>query len=523
MSSFRRDMLFLFALALAFGAIVAALIEQPGYTDAYYYFNAAERFADGDGLTDPYLWTYIGAPDSLPEASHSYWMPLASLLSALVMAVGGTSFAVAQIPFVACYAGLVVIAYLVAHHITENRRLAWQSGLLMLFSGFYVPYWTTTDSFAVFGFLGSLALISIARGAQRGSMWTLALAGGLVALAHLTRADGLLFVIVLVLMVVWCPDQFSYRRKLRLILAGLGGYVLVMAPWFVRNLDAFGVPLGVGGLQTAWLRGYNELVNYPGSISLSDFLGWGVENIVNSRLQALTNNLGTFVAVETWVVLGPFVFIGMWLQRKTTLVRTVFLYALGLHLAMTFVFAYPGYRGGLFHSATALLPFWAASAVLGLDHAVEWASRRRRWKREQAKRVFGTAAVVLAALISVSAMMQRIPSLNANGNFYRELASEVSPHSVLMVNDPPALYYHTGLAGVVVPNAPADAVAEIAISYGVSHVLLDVNRTAPLDDLFLGRDVPSFLREIKVWGGQTESLSDDRRLFEVIAEELPRQ
>jgi hypothetical protein len=46
-----------------------------------------------------------------------------------------------------------------------------------------------------------------------------------------------------------------------------------------------------------------------------------------------------------------------------------------------------------------------------------------------------------------------------------------------MINDPSALYYFTGLSGVVVPNAPPNVIPELAKRYGVAYVVLDNNPT----------------------------------------------
>src|SRR5690606_26093449 len=107
----RRSLVLVFALALGVGTILAILVEQPGYMDAYYYYNAAHRLVSGDGLTDPYVWHYLDAPDALPAPSHTYWMPLQSLLAAGAMALGGATFGAAQVPSVLCYAGLVTFAF----------------------------------------------------------------------------------------------------------------------------------------------------------------------------------------------------------------------------------------------------------------------------------------------------------------------------------------------------------------------------------------------------------------------------
>src|ERR1700694_510012 len=78
--------------AFMVGLLLMATLHQPGYTDAYYYFNAAQRLAHGQGLTDAALWTYCGVPAALPAPSHLYWMPLASVWEAFWQFLG--SFAV---------------------------------------------------------------------------------------------------------------------------------------------------------------------------------------------------------------------------------------------------------------------------------------------------------------------------------------------------------------------------------------------------------------------------------------------
>ncbi|MBN1678709.1 MAG: hypothetical protein JW966_00360 [Anaerolineae bacterium] len=504
------------ALALVLGGLLALVIDQPGYTDAYYYYNAGERLAQGDGLTDAYLWTYISAPDSLPGPSHAYWMPLESLVAGGSMAVLGTSFGAAQVPSVLCFAGLVVVAVWVGASLGQTRRHAWTAGLLALFSGFYTPFWTTTDTFALFGLVGALALVCIGLGRQSGRWYWFALGGVLCGLAHLTRADGLLFVMVLVLVAAWPRPLYAWRVAVMGAVVGTAAYLMVMTPWFVRNLHEIDSVLPTGGTQTVWLRGYDELVNYPAGTSAADFFDWGLVNILQSRWEAFANNLGTFVAVETWVVLGPFVLLGLWQRRRVPLVLGVIIYALGLHLAMTVIFAYPGYRGGLFHSAAALLPFWAGTGVIGLDEGIAWMAKRRRWRRVQAQKVFAGALVVLAAVLSLGITAQRLPDWNDSGKYYAAIVRDLPPDAVLMVNDPAALYYFTGYAGVVVPNASPDVVPDIAERYGVTHLVLDVNRTAPFSGLFLGTENFPFLRLVQVHGTDTLDRADDRLVFEIV-------
>lgn len=515
----RRACIVMLLLALAWGSLLAVAIQQPGYTDAYYYFNAGQRLVDGDGLTDPYLWTYLNAPDELPGPSHTYWMPLESLMAAGSMALFGAHFGAAQVPSVLSFAGLVLIGYWLGARIGGTQRHAWLAGLLVLFSGFYTPFWTTTDTFALYGVVAALALIAMGRAREAGDERAYWFSGACVALAHLTRADGLLLLGVLIL-VAWWPGRAGAVRTATIGMIGaVLAYTAVMSPWFIRNWRETGALLPAGGMDTIWLRGYDELVNYPPGTSLADFFDWGLGNIIGSRLEALANNLGTFVAVETWIVLGPFALGGMWIRRRDPLVSGALWYAIGLHLVMTVVFAFPGYRGGLFHSSAALLPFWAVTGVIGLDATLHWAARRRRWHLQQAQGIFSVALIVLALVLSVWILESRRNAWNSAGIFYETLADDLPPDALVMCNDPPALYYHSGLGGVVVPNAPPELVPVIARQYGVTHLLLDTNHTAPFAALFRGDETRDFLRTLKVYGVDTAGRSDDRRLFEIVLQE----
>jgi len=82
MSRIRRDLLWLFFLALAVRLATAALIRRPGYMDTAYYAAGAVRLAQGGGFSEPFLWNYLDDPAGLPHPGFLYWMPLPSLLAA---------------------------------------------------------------------------------------------------------------------------------------------------------------------------------------------------------------------------------------------------------------------------------------------------------------------------------------------------------------------------------------------------------------------------------------------------------
>lgn len=476
------------------------LIEQPGYTDAFYYFNAANRLVVGDGLTDAYLWTYIGLPDGLPAPSHRYWMPLTSLIAAAGMWLAHSpgDYAAAQIPFTLMLAGTACVGFWLGGRIGGTARHAWVAGLLALFSGFFTRFWGMTDTFTPYALVGSLALVfmGLAADTTRHALAYGFWAGIFAGLGHLTRADGLLLLLVgwwVILLAARAhrgapavPGMARmpllidlFRASWRCILVFTLGYLMVMLPWFFRNITAIGTPLPVGGTQAIWYTEYNDIFNYPPGAAPHDLLGVGLSTFVESRWTALVNNLGTFIAVEGLVVMTPLMLLGWRRRRRAGFLYGFAWYAFGLHLVMTLVFPFPGYRGGLFHSAAALVPWWSALGVAGLDDAVDWIARyRRTWKPRTAKWMFSFGLVVLAVVLSISVALPNRVERGTPAR-YRRLVELLPADSRVMINDPAQLYYFSRLGGVVLPNSPPDVIPEIAARYGVTHVLIEFVQDIP--------------------------------------------
>lgn len=482
--------------------ITRGLAEQPGYTDAYYYYNAAARFASGDGLTDAYLWTYIGLPDDLPTASHRYWMPLTSLIAALGMGLTDTiDYSSAQIPFALMLIGLAGTGFWLGKRLGGGWRHAWVAGLVTLFNGFFVRYWGMTDTFTPYGVVGSLALVftglSLSNISQVYRIPTWFIAGIFAGLGHLARADGLLLLLI-ALFLIGIRRTVPTRQRIRSMLWLLLGYLLVMMPWFLRSVIETGSPLPVGGVQAIWYIEYDALFNYPPGANLSDFT---LSHLIESRWTAIINNLGTFIAVEGLVIMAPLMLIGLWNRRRHAFLQGFIWYALGLHVVMTFIFAYPGFRGGLFHSAAALVPFWAALGVCGVDDAVDWiAQRRKDWTPAQTKIVFSIWLVGVALLLAFStALPARV--VKETPTLYTQLQANLPGDARVMINDPAALYYFTGLGGVVLPNASPDVIPEIATKYGIDYVLIEtIDGIDAVPDAFRFdlNDPPSFLDPVPI-------------------------
>ncbi len=494
----RRSFLLFVLVALLGALVITRLIEAPGYTDAYYHFNAATRFAGGQGLTDAYVWTYIGAPDHLPMPSHLYWMPFTSVIAAISMVLFNAAgiYAVAQLPFTLMCAGTALVGYWLGWRLGGSRRHAWVAGLLTLLNPFYLKFWGEIDTVAPYALIGSLCLIMIGIGATqmtspevssealslsmkwrggrgvRFGIWFIA--GIFAALGHLTRADGMLLGIVAAVIIVLLKVRhvISLRRSSLSLLALIVGYGLVMLPYFARNLQEIGTPLPLGGTQAIWFDSYDDIFNYPPDSTSQVLIAGGLSAVVESRREAMINNSWTCVAVEGMIVLAPLMLLGLWKRRRDPFLLPFALYAVGLHLAMTFVFPFPGFRGGLLHSAAALIPFWAALGVVGLDDTVAWVARRRRhWNVRTAQIVFSGGLVVFAFGLSVylgnsGRVTPQDPAI------YAELRAKLPADARILSDEPAELYYYTGMGGATIPNEAPDVLLDVARRYEIDYLLL---------------------------------------------------
>jgi 4-amino-4-deoxy-L-arabinose transferase-like glycosyltransferase len=170
-------------------------IRTPGYMDAEYYFTTALRVAEGEGFTEPYLWNYLDDPIGIPHPSHLYWMPFTTLITTGSMMVFGTSFRSAQIPFLILAIALPLLTALLSIYLHKNQGWAWRSGLLTIFSGFYLPFLLTSDTFILYAWVGCGALWAMVEVSRRPSGLRWIGVGVLVGLAHLIRTDGILLLI----------------------------------------------------------------------------------------------------------------------------------------------------------------------------------------------------------------------------------------------------------------------------------------------------------------------------------------
>ena len=146
-----RHYLILFIFGLIVPFTITRFQNMPGYMDADYYFAGGTELAKGNGFTEHYLWNYLDDPKGIPHPSHTYWMPLASIISAIGMWIAGTtSYAAGRFPFILLSACVPLLVASLAFDISRNRLIAMVSGFLSIFSMYYASFMGVPDNYAIF-------------------------------------------------------------------------------------------------------------------------------------------------------------------------------------------------------------------------------------------------------------------------------------------------------------------------------------------------------------------------------------
>jgi hypothetical protein len=520
----RRDVLLLLALGLLARGVTAALFDQPGYIDAAYYYDVAKNIATGHGFTEDFILTYLTPAANVVHPSNLYWMPLASLVIVPFFLVFGVSWHVAQIPSVVLAGSLPLLGYWLGWNWFHSRRYAIGAALLTLCAGFYYPlYFVFSDNFGIYAWTAGLALLFLGQGMQ-GNGRRFALAGLWIGLAHLARPDApLLLVIALLVFAATRARAYGGGRQKGhtadappalpwSALVGLFAlYLLVMMPWFVRNLMVAGAIVPPGGAKTIWLTTYNDFFSYGKELSLQSYLAWGWGNILLSKLHALGQNGFAILAILEFAP-APFAAIGLWRLRRRAQALPFLLYLVLLYLVLSLVFTFPSQRGTLLHSFIPLLPFLSLATIFGLDSVIDWLARRRPGPRAQQRaagrrRVYLAATILLSAVLSIVIILSNAQTWDNTYHLYQQAGKIIArdyssvgsnagtkngqraPESVLpivMVSDPPDYYLATGQHAIALPDQNIAVILQAADRYTATYLLLEALHSQAQDALWNG-------------------------------------
>jgi hypothetical protein len=483
-----RKYLLLALLGLAVVTLVASFQHSPGYMDADYYYAGGIQLDEGYGFTEPYLWNYLDDPVGIPHPSNAYWMPLASIVAAAGLRIFEYSAWVgARIGFLLVGMLIPPLTAALAWSFTSRADLSYLSGLLAVFPVFYLPFIPITDTFGMYILLGGLFFLALNHSPSNFNSICIGLIAGLM---HLARADGLFWLLIALISIFLFHKTYQSTHLIfPSVVFILAGYLLVMTPWYIRNITTFDKLLAPGGSRMLWLTSYNQMFSYPASqVTITAWWHSGLSGILQDRAWSLGLNLSNLLSVQGEVFLLPLIGFGFWHRRKDQIVKLAGIALLGLLAVMTLVFPFAGARGGFFHSGAALQTVWWVLAPVGLDRFIVWGVRKRGWNAEKAGRVFGSSLVAIAALLTFVIVFGRLIGSGGQIIWDREndIYSRISAYlvskgmtneTVVMVANPPGFYLASGRKAVAVPDGDLNTVISIAHRYQIDFLILENEKT----------------------------------------------
>jgi 4-amino-4-deoxy-L-arabinose transferase-like glycosyltransferase len=232
--------------------------DTSGIGDFFFYHGQANLLADGKGFIHP-LFYLEGI--TAPSAEHP---PLWPLVLSVTSFLGGTGFEAHRLTGCVLGALAIVVVGLIGRRVAGERV-----GLLSAAIAALYPTLVAADgslmSETLYGLLVGMALL-VALRLRDDPRPPLALAlGGLIGLAALTRAEGLLFLPLLALPVCVAARRVrTPRAAVVALVAACVGAAVVIAPWTIRNWSAFDQPVLISINDSTVIAGANCDQAYSG-------------------------------------------------------------------------------------------------------------------------------------------------------------------------------------------------------------------------------------------------------------------
>ena len=265
---------------LAFAALgvrllyVGAANLPRGLGDDQWFHTVANGIANGEGFVAPFHSEVDGRlvvgreGEPIPTAFH---LPLFPALLAIGSKLGFTSYLAHQVVGAACGAVTVVLLGLVGRRLGGERL-----GILAALAGaLYVPLAindSVTQAESLYGTLIAFVILAALRVHSQPSTGRLIALGAGIALAALTRGEGLLLLPLLAAPVVWRATE---GRRVRALGVTALATVVVMAPWCIRNSLAFDRPMLASTVSGSVVAGANSPSAYGHLIGAWDFASLG--------------------------------------------------------------------------------------------------------------------------------------------------------------------------------------------------------------------------------------------------------
>ena len=509
-----RIPLLLYGLALAVRALLIWHFPYPAYPDSAYYVDVAQALQAGRGFNVDFIWIFaevggkIPLDPVLPIPSNAHWMPLASIVQVPFMALFGTVAWASAAPFALIGASAAPLTWAIARDARATSSVAIGAGILTAIPLLSAVYLVQPDNFSLYQPLVIASLWMAARALRGWNAGRAFVAAGLFAgLATMSRNDGML--VLASLGVVFLFDRWRAWRSAGArtptipfwaAVSCIGIFVLVMAPWWLRQLAVFGSlsPSTASG-KVLFIRDIGEWNSITTPADLEHLLGMGLGPLLISRIGGLVAALTIYVTLVAGVVLAPLMVVGGWVRRRSDDFRPFFAYAAILFAFSALVSAIHVPGGTFIHSAVALAPYSYILALEGVAVGVTWiAARRRTWDAATATRIFSGAIIGFAVVCAVfgSVVVHAVWEQRRDRGLAVAAALDDAGAPLtdrVMSIDAASTKYWSGRGGVVLVNDPVDTVHEVAVAYDIRWLVLDRGESIPVAGPILDGVRPSWV------------------------------
>lgn len=489
----------------------------PGHADPAFYFNVAQNVRDGRGPTINYAWEFLSGQHALPQYAFGYWPPLPSAFMTLGLEFDNTLRGALAVNLIMSVI-LVIGVYLFARGLTGCPWVPAAAAVVVIVQPVVSRFAVESEGAIYLAAFAIWALAAAVRARARPWLWPVA--GVLSGLASLSRTEGLVLFLALLIAAAAAPT--GWRRRAGYAGSVFAGYVVTMSPVYVESMRHFGTLLPPASASFPFITNYEDLFALHVNHSLSALLGGGWAQFFDLRATTLAKQIAhafpTAYTVDALILIvllgaalpkvdrGPGRHSAGALQAVTRTARSPWFtpaaFAVATFLSYSLVAPVVSGTGAMSKGMVTILPIIIVGALVQLSRLA------------LRPVVVATLVVVLAAAPLLTLAGATRSTVTANNAFgHRAVALEPALRSeqaclgrraVLMTRSPWELTQATGIRSVEIPNGTLAQILRTARWYGVTDIE-DTDRRDALRDItaLTSRggplSVPAAVRGLKIY------------------------
>jgi hypothetical protein len=309
-----------------------------------------------------------------------------------------------------------------------------------------------------------------------------------LGLAYLSRQEAIWIGLTVLLMLAWSvrgqPPRTRMRDGFARLWPILVGGLLIVTPWLIRNVDAFGSAFPGQAVENMFFVRNEDMFAFLDRPTADRYLGQGLATVLSNPLLAIRDGLIDVLLLPAFPIglVGLVALIGLRRSRSLRHPALAMLLVSGGIIFLTTALLFPvATRWGTFlHASGPLLIGLTVSAVLGTDALMARVSRRRGWGRTNVS-LGPIALVAVAVLLGVLQLTfmsrqagERQRQMAAVAASLGEIAGElgVDVPAVIITDHPMWLAEALDRDAVALPDEELSSVMAVGDRFGASWVVV---------------------------------------------------